>query len=53
MDSVRFDDLLRILGSGLSRRATLAALANGVIGAGFLALLDGEAEAKNKRMRKH
>jgi hypothetical protein len=47
----RFDDLLRSFASGRSRRATLAALAGGVVGAGSLALLD-DAEARKKRKRK-
>jgi hypothetical protein len=52
MVRVRFDDPLRSFASGLSRRATLAALASGVFGAGSLALLD-LAEAKKKHKRKH
>lgn len=52
MDGARFDDLFRILASGLSRRATLAALANGFIGAGVLALRGDDAEARKKRKRK-
>jgi hypothetical protein len=53
MDSARFDDLLRSLASGLSRRATLAALASGFAGAGSLTLPDADAEARNKHKRKH
>ncbi len=51
MDSARFDDLIRNLAACRSRRATLAALTNGLVGAGFLALLD-DAEARNRKKRK-
>lgn len=51
MDELRFDDLLRSFASGHSRRATLAALASGVFGAGSRALLD-DVEARKKRKRK-
>jgi hypothetical protein len=52
MDSVQFDRLAHIVSTIRSRRTTLAALACGVFGAGFLALLD-DAEAKKKHKRKN
>jgi hypothetical protein len=51
LNELRFDDLLRSFAAGLSRRATLVALASGIFGAGSRALLD-DAEARRKRKRK-
>jgi hypothetical protein len=50
MDAVRFDDILRSLSFGASRRGMLAGLAGGLLAA--LPLTRGGEEAAAKRRRK-
>lgn len=52
MDSQRFDDLLRSLASGLSRRATIGAALSGLFASSSLGQLGEDADARKRRKKK-
>jgi hypothetical protein len=52
MDSARFDELLRSLASGISRRTALGATLSGFFASGAVALLAEDSEAKHHHHKK-
>lgn len=52
MDGARFDDWLRAIGSGITRRTTIGAALGGLFASGSLSLLGEDAEAKKKKKGK-